>query len=133
GGRFILGLGASGPQVVEGWYGQPYGKPLARTREYFALLRDVLRREAPVTAPGPAFPLPRPDGPGKPLMSTVHPLRAELPIHLAAQGPKNTALSAEIADGWLPAVFSPRHDAEYRELLAEGFSRRSAELSPAEE
>lgn len=133
GGRFILGLGASGPQVVEGWYGQPYAKPLARTREYIAIIREVLRREHPVTAPGPAYPLPYGDGQGKPLMSTVHPLRADLPIHLAAQGPKNTELAAEIADGWLPAFFSPRHDAEYRERLDAGFARRSGELRESSE
>lgn len=141
-GRFILGLGASGPQVVEGWYGQPYGKPLARTREYISIIRDVLKRDAPVTAPGPAYPLPytRPEagnehlsGQGKPLRSTVHPLRSDLPIHLAAQGPKNTELAAEIADGWLPAFFSPRHDAEYRKRLAAGFDRRSPEISPPED
>lgn len=130
-GRFILGLGASGPQVVEGWYGQPYGKPLARTREYISIIRDVLNREAPVTAPGPAYPLPYGDGQGKPLLSTVHPLRADLPIHLAAQGPKNTELAAEIADGWLPAFFSPRHDADYRERLQAGFARRSEKIAPA--
>lgn len=133
GGRFVLGLGASGPQVVEGWYGQPYAKPLARTREYVAILRDVLRRESPVTAPGPAYPLPRPGGPGKPLRSTVHPLRADLPIHLAAQGPKNTALAAEIADGWLPAFFSPRLDGAARQHLDAGFARRSGELRPVAE
>lgn len=133
GGRFVLGLGASGPQVVEGWYGQPYPKPLARTREYIAIVRDVLRREAPVTAPGPHYPLPLPGGDGKPLRSTVHPLRADLPIHLAAQGPKNTALAAEIADGWLPAFFSPSLDATAREHLDAGFARRSAALSPASE
>src|SRR5699024_5679698 len=99
GGRFILGLGASGPQVVDGGYGRPYGNPLAQTREYIAIIRDVLRREKPVTAPGPAYPLPYSDGRGKPLVSTVHPLRSDLPIHLAAQGPKNTELAAEIADG----------------------------------
>lgn len=131
-GRFILGLGASGPQVVEGWYGQEYSKPLARTREYIAIIRDVLRREHPVTAPGPAYPLPRNPELGKPLISTVHPLRADLPIHLAAQGPKNTELAAEIADGWLPAFFSPRHDAEYRERLAAGFAKRSSDLAAAE-
>lgn len=131
GGRFVLGLGASGPQVVEGWYGQPYDKPLARTREYIAIIRDVLKREGPVTAPGPAYPLPLREGQGKPLVSTVHPLRSDLPIHLAAQGPKNTELAAEIADGWLPAFFSPRHDADYRQLLDAGFSRRDPGLSPA--
>ncbi len=139
GGRFVLGLGASGPQVVEGWYGQPYARPLARTREYVAIVRDVLRREGPVTAPGPAYPLPLPSssvgatGEGKALRSTVHPLRADLPIHLAAQGPRNTALAAEIADGWLPAFFSPSIDDDARALLAEGFARRSEALRPAEE
>src|SRR5690625_447043 len=131
GGRFILGLGASGPQVVEGWYGQPYDRPLARTREYIAIIRDVLRREGPVSAPGPAYPLPLREGQGKALRSTVHPLRPDLPIHLAAQGPKNTELAAEIADGWLPAFFSPRHDADYRERVQAGFARRSEEMSPA--
>src|SRR5690625_4342096 len=129
-GRFILGLGASGPQVVEGWYGQPYGKPLARTREYISIVRDVLRREAPVTAPGPAYPLPYGENQGKPLMSTVHPLRSDLPIFLAAQGPKNTELAAEIADGWIPAFFSPRHDSDYRQRLQAGFTRRAEDLAP---
>lgn len=138
GGRFVLGLGASGPQVVEGWYGQPYAKPLARTREYVSIVRDVLRREGPVTAPGPAYPLPLPadapgaTGQGKALVSTVHPLRAELPILLAAQGPRNTALAAEIADGWLPAFFSPRLDGRARELLADGFARRDPRLRASE-
>lgn len=139
GGRFVLGLGASGPQVVEGWYGQPYARPLARTREYVAIVRDVLRREAPVTAPGPAYPLPLPPdspgatGQGKALRSTVHPRRADLPIHLAAQGPRNTALAAEIADGWLPAFLSPALDGEARELLATGFASRAGTLRPPEE
>lgn len=138
GGRFILGLGASGPQVVEGWYGQPYARPLARTREYLKIVRDVLRREAPVTAPGPAYPLPLPDdavgatGEGKPLRSTVHPLRADLPIHLAAQGPRNTALAAEIADGWLPAFFSPRLNEDAAEALEDGFARRDPHLAGRE-
>jgi F420-dependent oxidoreductase-like protein len=134
GGRFTLGLGASGPQVVEGWYGQPYPRPLARTREYVAVVRDVLRREAPVTSDGDFYPLPYRGGTGlgKPLRSTVHPLRADLPVHLAAQGPRNTALAAEIADGWLPLFYSPRLDATARELLADGFSRRSPSLAPPE-
>ncbi|NMR19633.1 LLM class F420-dependent oxidoreductase [Cellulomonas fimi] len=128
GGRFTLGLGASGPQVVEGWYGQPYTRPLARTREYVAIVREVLAREAPVTFDGAFYPLPLREGGtglGKPLRSTVHPLRADLPIHLAAEGPKNVALAAEIADGWLPLFYSPRMDATYRELLADGFARRA--------
>jgi F420-dependent oxidoreductase-like protein len=137
GGRFTLGLGVSGPQVVEGWYGQPYPRPLARTREYVAIVRDVLRREAPVTYDGAFYRLPlRADessGLGKALRSTVHPLRADLPIHLAAEGPKNVALAAEISDGWLPMFFSPRTDASYREMLADGFAQRGAGTRPVEE
>ena len=137
GGRFVLGLGASGPQVVEGWYGQPYPRPLARTREFVAVVRQVLAREAPVRFDGEFYRLPLPPGEGsglgKALRSTVHPLRAGLPIHLAAQGPRNVALAAEIADGWLPLFYSPRLDAEYRQRLADGFARRSAALRPPEE
>ncbi|MFS0698604.1 LLM class F420-dependent oxidoreductase [Cellulomonas sp. 179-A 4D5 NHS] len=135
GGRFTLGLGASGPQVVEGWYGQPYPRPLARTREYVEVVRQVLAREAPVTYDGAFYQLPLQGGAGlgKALRSTVHPLRADLPIHLAAEGPKNVALSAEIADGWLPLFYSPRMDATYRELLADGFARRGAGARPVEE
>ena len=103
-GRFVMGLGVSGPQVVEGWYGEPFSKPLARTREYVQIVRDVLAREKPVTNPGPHYPLPYPGGTGlgKPLKPITHPLRADLPIILGAEGPKNVALAAEIADGWLP-------------------------------
>src|SRR3954471_8090791 len=125
GGRFVLGIGASGPQVVEGWYGQPYPKPLARTREYVDIVRRILAREAPVEYPGTHYRLPYDGGTGlgKPLKSTVHPLRADLPILLAAEGPKNVALAAEIADGWLPMFFSPRADGFYRAALDEGFAR----------
>jgi len=134
GGRVILGLGASGPQVVEGWYGQPYPKPLARTREYVSIVRAILAREDVVTAPGPHYPLPYAgadaSGLGKPLRSTVHPLRANLPIYLAAEGPKNVALAAEIADGWLPFLFSPRANDEFAGYLAAGFAERSSQLSP---
>ncbi|AGM06279.1 LLM class F420-dependent oxidoreductase [Amycolatopsis keratiniphila] len=128
GGRFVLGLGASGPQVVEGWYGQPYPKPLARTREYVDIVRKVVAREAPVTHDGQHFQLPLQGGTGlgKPLKSTVHPFRKEVPIFLAAEGPKNVALSAEICDGWLPLFFSPKSDAFYRTALEEGFSRPGA-------
>ncbi|MGN6606578.1 MAG: LLM class F420-dependent oxidoreductase [Jatrophihabitans sp.] len=128
GGRFVLGLGASGPQVVEGWYGQPYPKPLARTREYIEIVRKILARDEPVTHQGEHYPLPYPGGTGlgKPLKSIVHPLRADLPILLAAEGPKNVALAAEIADGWLPMFFSPGMDAHYRANLAEGFARPGA-------
>jgi F420-dependent oxidoreductase-like protein len=127
-GRFVLGLGVSGPQVVEGWYGQPFRQPLARTREYVDIVRQVLAREAPVTSPGPHYPLPYPGGTGlgKPLRSIVHPLRADLPIILGAEGPKNVALCAEIADGWLPIFYAPAHDAAYRSALAEGFGRPGA-------
>ena len=120
GGRVILGLGVSGPQVVEGWYGQPFPKPLARTREYVSIIRKVLAREAPVTNAGPHYPLPYPGGSslGKPLRSIVHPLRADLPIYVAAEGPKNVALTTEIADGWLPIFYSPYRNDVYAESLA---------------
>ena len=127
-GRFILGLGASGPQVVEGWYGQPYPRPLERTREYVAIVRQVLAREDRVSFEGRHYQLPFPGGAGlgKPLKSTVHPLRADLPIFLAAEGPKNVALAAEIADGWLPFWFSPKSDEFYRAALADGFAKDGA-------
>ena len=128
GGRFVLGLGVSGPQVVEGWYGQPFPRPLERTREYVDIVRQVLAREAPVRFEGRQYQLPHPGGAGlgKPLKSILHPLRADLPIVLAAEGPKNVALAAEIADGWLPFWFSPKSDDFYREALAEGFGREGA-------
>jgi len=128
GGRFVLGIGASGPQVVEGWYGQPYPKPLARTREYIEVIRAILARDMPVTHEGEFYPLPFPGGLnlGKPLKSTVHPLRTDVPIMLAAEGPKNVALAAEIADGWLPMFFSPKMDDHYRACLDEGFARPGA-------
>jgi len=122
-GRVILGLGVSGPQVVEGWYGQPFSKPLARTREYIDIIRQVLAREAPVSNDGPHYPLPYTGegawGMGKPLRSIVHPLRADVPIFMGAEGPKNVALAAEIADGWLPLYYSPFRDDFYRESLGE--------------
>ena len=125
GGRFILGLGVSGPQVVEGWYGQPFPKPLSRTREYVEIVRRVIERKEPVAYDGEHFSLPHQGGTGlgKPLKSTVHPLRTDLPIYLGAEGPKNIALAAEIADGWLPWLFSPRHNDFYRTALEEGWSR----------
>jgi F420-dependent oxidoreductase-like protein len=130
GGRMVLGLGVSGPQVVEGWYGAPFAKPLARTREYVDIVRQVLAREAPVTSAGPHHPLPY-DGPGslglgKPLRPITHPLRPDLPIWLGAEGPKNVALTAEIADGWLPIYYSPKVADMYRSWLAEGFARPGA-------
>ena len=125
GGRFILGLGVSGPQVVEGWYGQPYAKPLARSREYIEIVRSVIARDGPVTYDGTHHRLPLDGGTGlgKPLKSTIHPLRTDLPIYLAAEGPKNVALAAELCDGWLPFWFSPKSDDFYRTALAEGFER----------
>jgi F420-dependent oxidoreductase-like protein len=134
GGRVAVGLGVSGPQVVEGWYGAPFPKPLARTREYVSIMRKVLARDEPVVNDGPHYPLPHPGGTGlgKPLKSIVHPLRPDVPIMLGAEGPKNVALAAEIADGWFPIFFSPRHDAMYRDALAEGFARPGARRSPAD-
>ncbi len=121
GGRMTLGLGVSGPQVVEGWYGQPFAKPLARTREYIDIIRQVLRREAPVTNDGPHYPLPYKGegswGMGKPLRSITHPLRADIPIFMGAEGPKNVALAAEIADGWLPLYYSPFRPEVYADSL----------------
>src|SRR5215212_4777520 len=131
GGRFILGLGVSGPQVVEGWYGKPFAKPLARTREYISIIRQILAREGPVTFEGEQYRLPLEGGTGlgKPLKSSVHPLRADLPIFLAAEGPKNVALGAEICDGWMAMLLSPQHLEPYEEALAEGFARDGARRS----
>jgi F420-dependent oxidoreductase-like protein len=136
GGRAILGLGVSGPQVVEGWYGAPFGKPLARTREYVGIVRQVLAREAPVVNPGPHYPLPYTgfgaDGLGKPLKPITHPLRADLPIWLGAEGPKNVALAAEIADGWLAVYFSEKLADQYNSWLDDGFKRAGARRSRAD-
>jgi F420-dependent oxidoreductase-like protein len=134
GGRVILGLGVSGPQVVEGWYGQSFAKPLARMREYIGILRDIWARGGPVTNDGRHYPLPIPDGTGlgKPLKSSIHPLRSDIPIYLAAEGPKNIAMGAELCDGWLALFYSPYHDDFYREALAEGF-RRPGALRTADE
>lgn len=121
GGRVVLGLGVSGPQVVEGWYGVPFSKPLARTREYVSIIRKVLARKEPVTNDGPHYPLPYTGegawGLGKPLKSIVHPLREHIPIFLGAEGPKNIALTAEIADGWLPLFYSPFRQEVYADSL----------------
>lgn len=130
GGRVILGIGVSGPQVVEGWYGQPFAEPLARTREVVSIIRQVLAREAPVTNAGPHYPLPYrgpgATGLGKPLKPITHPLRADLPIWIGAEGPRNVALAAEIADGWIPIFYAPRFADIYRPWLDEGFSRAGA-------
>jgi F420-dependent oxidoreductase-like protein len=128
GGRFVLGLGVSGPQVVEGWYGMPFAKPLARTREYVGIVRDVWARRGPVTNDGPHYPLPLPGGTGlgKPLKPSIHPLREDIPIFLAAEGPKNVALAGELCDGWLAMLFAPGFEDFYRDALAEGFARPGA-------
>jgi F420-dependent oxidoreductase-like protein len=111
GGRLILGLGVSGPQVVEGWYGSPFDRPLTRTREYVEIIRRILPREGPLSYDGELYPLPfrgpGATGLGKPLKIMTHPLRANIPIFLAAEGPKNVAQTATIADGWLPLLYSP--------------------------
>jgi F420-dependent oxidoreductase-like protein len=123
GGRLILGLGVSGPQVVEGWYGRPFPKPLARTREYVDIIRQVLRREAPVVNEGPHYPIPYRGadgtGLGKPLKPIAHPLRADIPIYLGAEGPKNIRLATEIADGWLPLFYNPYDERYYAGLVAD--------------
>jgi F420-dependent oxidoreductase-like protein len=120
-GRMILGLGVSGPQVVEGWYGQPFSKPLSRTREYIDIIRQVLAREGPVTNAGPHYPLPYTGegswGLGKGLKSITHPLRADMPIFMGAEGPKNVALAAEIADGWMPLYTNPFRPEIYADSL----------------
>ncbi len=126
GGRLMLGLGMSGPQVVEGWHGQPYGKPLAKTREYVGIVREIFGREKPLVHDGTYYQIPYQGadatGLGKPLKSIIHG-RADLPIYLAAIGPKNVQLAAEIADGWLPLFFSPRHyDSVYKEFVEAGFA-----------
>jgi F420-dependent oxidoreductase-like protein len=134
GGRLILGLGVSGPQVVEGWYGQSFAKPLARTREYIGILRDIWARRGPVTSDGPYYPLPLPGGTGlgKPLKSSLRPLREDIPIYLAAEGPKNIALAGELCEGWLALFYSPQHDDFYRAALAEGLARPGARRSGQE-
>ena len=127
GGRFVLGLGVSGPQVVEGWYGMPFAKPLARTREYIGILRDIWARQGPVTNDGEHYTLPLPDGTGlgKPLKSSIHPVREDIPVFLGAEGPKNIALAAELCDGWLAMLFSPG-ESYFTEALAEGFAKPGA-------
>ena len=136
GGRLVLGMGVSGPQVVEGWYGQPFKKPLARTREVVDIIRQVLRREGPVTNDGPHYPLPYTGegamGLGKPLKPITHPLRADVPIWLGAEGPKNVAQTAEIADGWIPIFYTPKSAGMYQPWLDEGFARPGARRTRAD-
>ncbi|MDQ3643924.1 MAG: LLM class F420-dependent oxidoreductase [Actinomycetota bacterium] len=122
GGRMLLGIGSSGPQVAEGWHGQPFAKQLQRTREYVAIVRKALARER-LEFEGETYTLPLPDGPGKALKLTISPVQDRIPIYIAAIGPKNTQLTGEIADGWLPTFFSPEHIGEFRALLEEGAAR----------
>ncbi len=131
GGRFIAGLGVSGPQVVEGWYGEPFAKPLARTREYVGIMRQAFARAAPVSSAGPHHPIPLTTGEnvvglGKALKPSIHPLRPDLPIYLAAEGPRNIALAGELCDGWLALFYSPDRDDWYRQALGEGLARPGA-------
>ena len=130
-GRVLLGIGTSNPQVVEGWYGQPYPRPLERTREYVDILRKVIAREEPVSYDGKHYQLPLQAGTGlgKPLRSILHPYRTEIPIYLGAEGPRNVALAAEIADGWSAMFFSPAMNDFYAAALAEGFARPGARHS----
>lgn len=125
GGRMLLGIGASGPQVVEGWHGVPYGKPVTRAREYVEILRKIWKREDPLEFHGEHYDIPCRGGSGlgKPLKLILHPQRPTIPIYLAAIGPKNVALAAEVADGWLPILFSPDRMNVYQEWLDEGFAK----------
>jgi F420-dependent oxidoreductase-like protein len=127
-GRLLLGVGVSGPQVVEGWHGVPYGKPLGRTREFVTIFREMVARKGPVRFEGQYYHLPYngPDatGLGRALKLIHHPVRSHIPIYLGAMGPKNVALAAEIADGWFPHLLSPFHyQAFFREHLETGFAR----------
>src|SRR5918911_3920754 len=126
-GRMILGIGSSGPQVAEGWHGQRFAKQLARTREYVAILRKALARER-LEFHGETYELPLPDGPGKALKLMIPPVQDRIPIYIAAIGPKNTQLTGEIADGWMPTFFSPEHVGEFRKLLEEGAARANHSL-----
>ena len=125
GGRVILGLGVSGPQVVEGWHGVAYGSPLTRTREYVEIVRRAVARAEPLTFDGQEYQIPYagPDatGLGKPLRSIMHPVRDHIPIYLAAIGPNNVALTAEIADGWMPIFYAPEHEDAFAEHLRTGY------------
>lgn len=129
GSRFRLGLGVSGPQVSEGWHGVRFAHPLGRTREYVDIVRQVLRGET-LSHAGEHYTLPLPDGPGKALRLSVRPPRHNLPIYLAAVGPKNLELAGEIADGWLAVFFSPEHAAVSLDALRAGWARRANGLDP---
>ena len=127
GGRFRLGLGLSGPQVAEGWHGQRFARPLARTRDYVSVVRLALERRR-VAYQGETLELPLPDGPGKALKLTIAPAQARLPIYLGAMGPKNLALAGELADGWLGFLFSAEHAGGFRDQLAAGAARAGRDL-----
>src|SRR3989440_7941342 len=131
-GRVLLGIGTSNPQVVEGWYGQPYPRPLERTREYVDTLRAIIARAERVAYQGKHYQLPLAGGTGlgKPLRSILHPYRTEIPVYLGAEGPRNVALAAEIADGWLSMFFSPAMNDFYAAALAGGFARPGAQATP---
>jgi F420-dependent oxidoreductase-like protein len=127
GGRMLLGIGSSGPQVAEGWHGQRFARQLQRTREYVAVVRKALDRER-LEFHGETLELPLPDGPGKALKLTIAPVQDRIPIYLAAIGPKNTQLAGEIADGWIPIFFSPENVGDLRPLLEEGAQRGGRSL-----
>jgi F420-dependent oxidoreductase-like protein len=126
-GRVLLGIGSSGPQVAEGWHGQRFAGQLQRTRDYVAIVRKALARER-LEYEGKAYTLPLPDGPGKALKLMIGPVQDRIPIYIAAIGPKNTQLTGEIADGWIPIFFSPEHVGESRALLEEGAARSGRSL-----
>lgn len=128
GGRFILGLGSSGPQVAEGWHGQPFAHQLQRTREYIAVLRKMLGRER-VEFDGEIYKLPLPDGLGKPLKIMLPPVQERMPIYLAAIGPNNTALAGELADGWLPYLYAPEHAGNLNANLKDGTDRAGRSIT----
>jgi len=128
GGRMVLGIGSSGPQVAEGWHGQRFGRQLLRTREYVAVVRKALARER-LEFKGETLELPLPDGPGKALKLMINPVQERIPIYLAAIGPRNTALAGEIADGWIPTFFSPEFVGDFRELLQDGADRSGRSLN----
>src|SRR5437762_7530763 len=127
-GRMLLGIGSSGPQVSEGWHGVRFAKQLQRTREYVEVIRMALARER-VDIHGETLELPLPDGPGRALKLTIAPVQERVPIYIAAIGPKNTALAGEIADGWIPTLFSPEHVSEFRSSLEEGAAHSGRSLN----
>ena len=130
GGRMVLGIGSSGPQVAEGWHGQRFARQLQRTREYVAVVRKALARER-LEFKGETLELPLPDGPGKALKLMIAPVQERIPIYLAAIGPKNTALAGEIADGWIPTFFSPEHVGRLPRAARGGRGARRAARSTA--